>query len=112
MSAIKVGFVGYGGSARFFHLPYVLPNPELEVYAFLQRAEKPSDKLSVKPGTHCTVDFPKAKHYRTSEEFFADEAIELVIVCTGTDTHAEFAEKALKARKHGTIKSTFPLPKF
>ena len=73
-SPIKIGIIGYGGSARFFHLPYILPNPDLSVYAFLQRAEAPSNPSEAKAGTHCTVDFPKAKHYRTSEDFFADAA--------------------------------------
>ncbi|KAH8656282.1 oxidoreductase [Ilyonectria robusta] len=107
MSAIKLGFVGYGGSARFFHLPYILPNPDLEVYAFLQRSEAPSDPSAAKPGAHCTVDFPKAKHCRTAEDFFADPNIELVIVCTHTNTHSEFAERALRAGKHVVVEKPF-----
>jgi len=55
----------------------------------------------VKPGTHCTVDYPDAKHYSTAEEFFDDPEIDLVIVNSHTDTHARFAEQALKAGKHG-----------
>jgi predicted dehydrogenase len=98
---IKVGFIGYGGSTKTYHLPYLLPHPELEVYAFFQRAEAPPDPKSQKAGSHCTVDFPTAKHYRTSEEFFADKDIELVIICTHTDTHSKFAEQALKNSKHG-----------
>lgn len=100
MSQIKVGFVGYGGSAKIYHLPYLLPVEEFEVHAFLQRAAAPSTQ-EPKPGSHCTVDFPHARHYRTAEDFFADSAIELVIVTTHPDTHASFAELALKAGKHG-----------
>lgn len=100
MSQLKVGFVGYGGSAKTYHLPYLLPVKEFQVYAFLQRAAAPLAE-SAAPGSHCTVDFPEAKHYRTAEEFFGDPAIELVIVTTRTDTHAEFAEKAIEAGKHG-----------
>ena len=100
MSPIKVGFVGYGGSAKTYHLPYLLPVTEFEIYAFLQRAAAPSQE-DANPGSHCTVDFPAAKHYRTADDFFADDAIEVVIVTTHTDTHAHFAELALKAGKHG-----------
>ena len=99
MSQIKVGFVGYGGSAKTYHLPYLLPVKEIQIYAFLQRAAAPS--IESAPGSHCTVDFPAAKHYRTSEDFFGDPAIELVIVTTHTDTHGSFAEKAIAAGKHG-----------
>lgn len=86
---VKVGLMGYGSSTKIFHLPFILPNPDLEVVAFLQRKEAPADKSNVEPGTHCTVDHPKAKHYRTKEDFLADAEIELVIVCTSSETHYE-----------------------
>ncbi|KAL3421167.1 oxidoreductase [Phlyctema vagabunda] len=107
MSVIKLGIVGYGGSARNFHLPYIIPNPDLAVYAFLQRAAAPSDPAMTKPGTHCTVDYPEAKHYRDSDSFFADADIDLVVVCSHTDTHAAFAERALRAGKHVVIEKPF-----
>ncbi|KAK1757825.1 hypothetical protein QBC47DRAFT_377055 [Echria macrotheca] len=105
MAPIKVGFIGYGGSTKSFHLPFVLPNPDLHVYAFLQRAAAPENPSEAKPYSHCTIDFPDAKHYRTADEFFADEAIELVIVCT--HQHAEFVEKALVAGKHVVVEKPF-----
>lgn len=100
MAPIKVGIVGYGFSTKCFHLPYILPNPDLTVHAFLQRAPPPLNPSDPVPKWgHCTVDFPQAKHYRTAEEFFRDGEIELVVVCTST--HEEFVEGALKAGKHG-----------
>jgi hypothetical protein len=41
MAPINVGFIGYGFSTKCFHLPFIIPNPDLEVYAFLQRAAHP-----------------------------------------------------------------------
>ena len=100
MAPIKVGIVGYGFSTKCFHLPYILPNPDLAVHAFLQRAPAPTTPSDPLPKWgHCTLDFPAAKHYRTPGEFFADAEIELVVVCTGA--HEEFVEGALKAGKHG-----------
>lgn len=101
MAPIKVGLMGYGSSTKLFHLPFILPNPDYKVVAFLQRAEAPREKSSVEPGKHCTVDHHDAKHHRTAEDFFKDEGIELVIVCTSSDTHYEFGMKALEAGKHG-----------
>lgn len=101
MAPIKVGVVGYGSSVKIFNLPFVVHNPDLEVYAFLMRREAPKDKANAEPGSHCTVDYPNAKHYRTPEEFFGDKDIELVIVCTSHDTHFEFGKRALEAGKHG-----------
>jgi predicted dehydrogenase len=105
MAPINVGILGYGGSAKIYNLPYIVPNPDLVVYAFLQRAAVP-DRATAKPGSHCTVDFPTAKHYQSADAFFADSKIELVIVCTGADTHAAFAEKALRAGKNGSVPRT------
>jgi predicted dehydrogenase len=104
MAPLNVGIIGYGSSAKIYQLPYITPNPNLNVYAFLQRAAAP-DLTTAKPGSHCTVDFPKAKHYQSADDFFADAAIDLVIVCTRPDTHALFAERALLASKHGVLHS-------
>ena len=102
MAPIKVGVVGYGFSAKSFHLPFITAIPDYEVVAILQRAEAPSDPASAPKGSHCTVDFPKVKHYRTADDFFADSEIQFVVVATHTDTHSSFAKKALLAGKHGT----------
>ncbi|KAK5111745.1 hypothetical protein LTR62_004665 [Meristemomyces frigidus] len=102
---IKVGLMGYGFSTKCFHLPYILPNPDLEVYAFLQRKEAPKD--TTEEGVHCTIDYPKAKHYRTADEFFGDKEIDLVCVCTAVASHAEYAEKALQAGKHVVVEKPF-----
>jgi predicted dehydrogenase len=99
---IKVGIVGYGNSAKTFHLPFITAVPEYELVAILQRAEAPSDPSSAPKGSHCTVDFPHVKHYREADKFFADDEIQFVVVVTHHDTHAQFAEKALRAGKHGT----------
>lgn len=53
---VKVGLMGYSSSTRVFHLPYILPNPDIEVVAFLQRAEAPQDTTNVETGQHCTID--------------------------------------------------------
>ena len=102
MSPIKVGIVGYGNAAKRFHLPFITANPDYEVVAILQRAEAPADPSSAPKGSHCTVDHPNVKHYRSEEDFFADPEIQFAVVATRDDTHAAFAEKALLAGKHGS----------
>jgi hypothetical protein len=102
---IKVGIVGYGSSARVFHLPYILTNPDLDIVAFLQR-----DKAPVPGKPHCTVDFPDCTHYTEIEAFLQDKDIELVVILTQHDTHAEYSEKALLAGKHGKSVFHFMLP--
>jgi predicted dehydrogenase len=101
MTKIKVGVIGYGFAAKNFHLPFINAIPDYEVVAILQRAEAPADPATATKGTHCTVDFPHVAHYRTADEFFADSNIGFVVVASHADTHASFAEKALKSGKHG-----------
>ncbi|KAK6428221.1 hypothetical protein LTR95_015638 [Oleoguttula sp. CCFEE 5521] len=108
MAPLKVGLIGYGFSTKCFHLPFITPNKDLEVYAFLQRAEAPAEKSGVEKGKHCTIDYPKAKHYRTPEDFFGDKEIELVVVCSG-GLHTEFAEQAMRAGKHVVVEKPFTI---
>lgn len=101
-SPIRLGVIGYGFSSKCFHLPFInaLPN-DFRIVAFFQRSEAPKDPKTAAPGSHCTVDYPNVKHYSNKDEFFANEEIDVVIVNSKQDTHAEYAEKALKAGKHG-----------
>ncbi|KAJ9150626.1 Scyllo-inositol 2-dehydrogenase (NADP(+)) [Coniochaeta hoffmannii] len=105
MAPIKIGIIGYGFSAKCFHIPFILPNPDLKVHAFLQRAAAPKDKAAVSGWGHCTVDFPEVKHYRTADDFFADPDIDLVIICT--HAHEEFIERALTTGKHVVVEKPF-----
>ncbi|KAF4500049.1 hypothetical protein FAGAP_3760 [Fusarium agapanthi] len=107
MAPIKVGVVGYGNSAKSFHLPFITSIPDYEVISILQRKEAPVNPSSAEKGSHCTVDFPHVRHYRTPEEFFADKDIQFVVVATQHDTHAFFAEQALNAGKHVIVDKPF-----
>jgi predicted dehydrogenase len=105
MTPLNVGFLGYGFSTKCFHLPFILPNPDLKVYAFLQRSPPPPASSNPEKGKHCTIDYPEAKHYQTAGGLFADKYIDLIIVCTRHESHAELAEQALLAGKHGKCNS-------
>ncbi|EQB48990.1 hypothetical protein CGLO_11725 [Colletotrichum gloeosporioides Cg-14] len=100
-SKIRVGVVGYGFSARNFHIPFIKAVPDLEVTAVFQRAEAPADRTAASGSPHCVIDLPHAKHFQQADDFFADPDIDFVVVATHTDTHAFFAEKSLLAGKHG-----------
>lgn len=101
LNPINVGFISYGHSTRTFHLPFILPNPAYRVVAFLQRHDSGTESRTGKPAPHCEEDFPEAKRYRTADEFFADEDIDLVVVASHGDTHCDYAIRALEAGMHG-----------
>lgn len=101
--AIKVGVVGYGNSAKRFHIPFIEGVLDLKLVAILQRSAAPSDPAAASPGSHCTVDFPTVRHHRTADDFFADANIDLVVVATSNSAHGPMAKMALEAGRHGTF---------
>lgn len=104
MAPVRVGIIGYGFSARTFHVPFIQLNPDLEIVAFLQRNDAPT--VHGKPSSSCEEDHPNVKRYKDEAGFFGDEAIELVIVTSHHDSHGPYAELALKAGKHGELSIT------
>ncbi|KAH8652922.1 hypothetical protein BGZ61DRAFT_575160 [Ilyonectria robusta] len=100
---IKLGVIGYGNSAKNFHLPLITHIPEIEVYAILQRTPPAPD---AKPGEHCTVDFPAAKHFTDVDSFFADDEIELVLVAVAA-MHYEYVKRALLEGKNVIVEKAF-----
>jgi predicted dehydrogenase len=51
--------------------------------------------------------YPSAKIYRSCEELFAADDIDLVVVNTPSPTHFEYARKALEAGKHVVVDKPF-----
>ena len=89
----KVGIIGYGMSAKVFHIPLIVGVPELKLYAVVQRTPKPNDDPE--------KDHPGVKVYRSAEEMVKDEAVDVVLVLTTPDTHFDLAKLALRSGKHG-----------
>ncbi len=90
----NVGIIGYGLSAKIFHLPFILALPaDFKFYAIVQRNPQPENDAQ--------KDHPSIKSYRSSEELVKDEKVDIVVVTTGPETHFEITAVALKAGKHG-----------
>ena len=90
---INVGIIGYGLSAKIFHIPFVTVVPEFKLYALVQRrptADNDSEK-----------DFPGVKSYRSVDDLVADPQVDLVVVTTTPDSHYALVKQALEAGKHG-----------
>ena len=98
---INVGFVGYGYTTRTFHLPAVALVPGYTIYAFVQRQEHPIDKRTGQPGPSCVEDYPKAIRYSSMSDMLADPKVDLVVVVTPQNSHAELCIQSLEAGKHG-----------
>ncbi|KAK8097064.1 Oxidoreductase [Apiospora kogelbergensis] len=88
----NVGVVGYGMSAKVFHIPFIQATPSLKLHSILQRSPKPNDSAP--------ADYPGLQHHTSLDSLLADSALDVVVLCTTPPTHFAFASQALEAGKH------------
>jgi scyllo-inositol 2-dehydrogenase (NADP+) len=96
MHRLKTGIVGYGKSAKVFHVPFLSTMHEFEITAVLQRHGDDSKK-----------QLPGIRIARSIEELIAGTDTELIVITTPNETHFEYASKALKAGKHVVLEKPF-----
>ena len=88
----NTAIIGYGYAGRAFHSYLVGLADGLNLYAIATRdAERRAAAREA---------YPNAQIYQTIDEVIADDAVELVVLATPHDTHAELAIKAMNAGKH------------
>lgn len=91
----NVGVIGFGLSAKVFHIPLIEVVPQFKLYAVVQRNPKPGDDAEkANPGI---------KSYRSTEELVKDPAVEVVVVTTTPETHFSLTKVALENGKHGCL---------
>lgn len=95
-SVIKTAIVGYGFSAKTFHLPFIDTLPEFEVSAISS-----SQIDAVKQ------DWPNAAHYLTAEEMLQKSDAQLVIITAPNGVHFSLAKLALENNKHVILEKPF-----
>ena len=91
--AYNVGIIGYGMSAKVFHIPTLTIVPLLRLHAVVQRNPIPENDAE--------KDHPGIKSYRTSKELFDDTDVHVVVITTTPETHYKLARQALENGKHG-----------
>ncbi|KAL1897734.1 hypothetical protein Cpir12675_002233 [Ceratocystis pirilliformis] len=99
MAPLNVGIIGYGLSAKVFHIPFVSLVNDLSLYAIVQRT--PSAASSA-PDDH-----PSVKHYTSTDALFADSAIDIVIITTPPNSHFALTKAAIEAGKHVLCEKPF-----
>jgi predicted dehydrogenase len=96
---INVGVIGYGLSAKVFHIPFIQALSDYNLYAIVQRSPKPDDDAS--------ADHPGIKLFRSVDDLFAEKAIDLIIVTSIPETHYEFTKRAIESGKHVVVEKPF-----
>merc|ERR1712093_615137 len=95
----NVGVIGYGMSAKVFHIPLILRTPTFTLSAIVQRTPKPNDSAA--------KDHPSAKIYSSATDLFADSNLDIIVITTTPDTHFSFTKSALEAGKHVIVEKPF-----
>ena len=98
MRKVKTGIVGYGKSAKVFHIPFLSTMNEFEITAVLERHGEESKK-----------QLPGIRVAKSIEELIKEDDTELIVVTTPNDTHFEYASKALMAGKHVVLEKPFTI---
>ncbi|KKA21430.1 NAD binding Rossmann fold oxidoreductase [Rasamsonia emersonii CBS 393.64] len=95
----NVGVIGYGFSAKIFHIPFIQAVPDFKLYAIVQRHPKPDDDAE--------KDHPGIKAYRSADDLVKDETVDVVVVTTAPDSHVALTKLALEAGKHVVVEKPF-----
>ncbi len=92
---IKVGIIGYGLSGRYLQAPFFEANPNFALKAIVTNSFNPKEQ------------YPNVKVYSTANELIKDPEINLVSICSPSDTHFEYAKKVLLTGKHCLVEKPF-----
>lgn len=93
---IITGLLAYGMSGKIFHAPYISHHPGFKLKAVTER----SKKLAAN-------DYPGIISYDSVSDTINDPDIELIIVNTPNNTHADYTRQALMAGKDVLVEKPF-----
>ncbi len=93
---IRTAVIGYGFSAKTFHIPFISCLPEFELTAI--SSSKRDAVLS---------DWPSVEHYSSADELLRQTEAELVIITAPNDVHFGLAKQALENNKHVILEKPF-----
>lgn len=95
---INLALVGFGMASQVFHAPLIMAEPQLNLHTIVQRSSQSA-----------RASYPHAHVVSDLAEVLADPAIELVVIATPNQTHAELAAQALNAGKHVVVDKPFTI---
>lgn len=95
---VNTAILGYGKSAKNFHVPLLKSVPGFKVTSVLQRSK--DDALD---------DFENINIARNLKDLLKDDSIDLVIVTTPNHLHYEQAFDCLSADKHVVVEKPFTI---
>jgi predicted dehydrogenase len=95
---VRVGLIGYGFAGRTFHAPLIDATDEVTLAAI---ATSRADAVA--------AERPTTRVYTDGRGLLDDASLELIVVATPNDSHAQWARAALEAGKHVVVEKPFAL---
>ncbi|ETN36715.1 uncharacterized protein HMPREF1541_08993 [Cyphellophora europaea CBS 101466] len=95
----NVAVIGYGLSAKVFHIPFIQAVSAFKLHGIVQR--------SPKPGNDAGKDFPDVKIYGSVEEAYADADVAVIVITSIPETHFSMVKSSLEAGKHVIVEKPF-----
>ncbi|WP_108652865.1 oxidoreductase [Dongshaea marina] len=93
---IKCAVIGYGLSARVFHLPFLNSIDDFKVVGVSTRQQQELNQ-----------DYPQVQGYSDPHQLLDETDAELVVITAPNDVHFELAAKALGLGKHVVLEKPF-----
>lgn len=96
-SVINIGLLGFGLSGKVFHAPFIENNQSFRLHSI------------VTSGTEAGKLYPKANLLPDYQTLLNNPDIDLIVICTPSNLHAEQAILAMKAGKHVVVEKPFAM---
>lgn len=88
---IRTAVIGYGLSAKVFHLPFLRSLPGFALVALSTRQPEAASL------------YPHLRVYADADSLLTETDAELVVICAPNNEHARLAERALRLGKHVVV---------
>ncbi len=100
MIAMNTVVVGYGMAGRELHAPLIRRQPALELYGVIARRPEVRARAEEEQGV---------RTFAGLDDALADSAVELVVLATPHDVHADQAVRTLEAGRHCVVDKVMAL---
>ena len=98
---LTAAYIGFGVSAREYHIPYVEKREDVKVKYVYRRREDIAQNAAYEPF------YPEIIFTEDLEQVLQDEEVDLVVVCSPDAFHVPYAKQILQAGKHALIEKPF-----
>ncbi len=94
---LTLAYIGSGKSVHRYHLPFVLQRKEFKVKTIYSPHAKSTKWEKIQ----------NVNYSENEDDVFLDPEVDMVVVCSGVDTHFDYALKALEHNKHVLVEKPF-----